>query len=91
MDDSALTVEQLDALSRAVPEEQELKDLALYLEVRFESGDGLQAAYSRAPVCTCRPAPLRCGLYMSHSQRRSCHLLMWPPATVGNSHKGTIW
>jgi hypothetical protein len=33
MDDSALTVEQLDALSRAVPEEQELKDLALYLEV----------------------------------------------------------
>jgi hypothetical protein len=34
MDDSALTVEQLDALSRAVPEEQELKDLALYLEVR---------------------------------------------------------
>ena len=34
MDDSALTVEHLDALSRAVPEEQELKDLALYLEVR---------------------------------------------------------
>lgn len=34
MDDSALSVEQLDALSRAVPEEQELKDLALYLEVK---------------------------------------------------------
>lgn len=33
MDDSALTVEQLDALSRAVPEDQELKDIHLYLQV----------------------------------------------------------
>ncbi len=32
MDDSALTVEQLDALSRAVPEDQELKDIHLYLQ-----------------------------------------------------------
>lgn len=40
MDDSALSVEQLDALSRAVPEEQELKDLALYLEVCCIFNDG---------------------------------------------------
>ena len=33
MDDSKLTIEQLDALSRAVPEDQERKDLAAYLEV----------------------------------------------------------
>lgn len=33
MDDSALSVEQLDALSRAVPDEQERKDIQLYLQV----------------------------------------------------------
>lgn len=35
MDDSALSVEQLDALSRAVPEDQELKDIHLYLQVKL--------------------------------------------------------
>ena len=33
MDDSKLTVEQLTALSRAVPEEQERRDLGLFLRV----------------------------------------------------------
>ena len=34
MDDSRLSVEQLTALSRAVPEEQERRDLGLFLRVR---------------------------------------------------------
>lgn len=33
MDDSALTVDQLDALSRAVPDDTERKDIRLYLKV----------------------------------------------------------
>ena len=33
MDDSALTVDQLDALSRAVPDDTERKDIKLYLKV----------------------------------------------------------
>ena len=33
MDDSRLSVEQLTALSRAVPEEQERRDLGLFLRV----------------------------------------------------------
>lgn len=33
MNDSALTVDQLDALSRAVPDDQERKDVRLYLQV----------------------------------------------------------
>lgn len=33
MDDSRLSVEQLDALLRAVPEESERRDLQLYLQV----------------------------------------------------------
>lgn len=33
MDDSQLSVEQLTSLSRAIPEDSERKDLALYLEV----------------------------------------------------------
>lgn len=33
MNDSALTVDQLDALSRAVPDDQERKDIRLYLQV----------------------------------------------------------
>ena len=33
MDDSKLSVEQLTALSRAVPEEQERRDLGLFLRV----------------------------------------------------------
>ena len=32
MNDSALTVDQLDALSRAVPDDQERKDIRLYLQ-----------------------------------------------------------
>ncbi len=34
MDDGALAVEQLDALSRAVPEEQELQELHAFLQAR---------------------------------------------------------
>ncbi len=34
MDDRALSVEQLDALSRAVPEDSERRDLLAYLAVR---------------------------------------------------------
>jgi hypothetical protein len=37
MDDAALTVEQLDALSRAVPEDAERRDLAAYLAARPHS------------------------------------------------------
>ena len=33
MNDSALTIDQLDALSRAVPDDQERKDIRLYLQV----------------------------------------------------------
>ena len=33
MDDSRLSVEQLTALSRAVPEEQERRDIGLFLKV----------------------------------------------------------
>ena len=33
MDDSALTVDQLDALSRAVPDDTERKDIKFYLKV----------------------------------------------------------
>lgn len=33
MDDSKLSIEQLSALSRAVPEDSERKDLALFLQV----------------------------------------------------------
>ena len=33
MDDSALTVDQLDALSRAVPDDTARKDIRLYLKV----------------------------------------------------------
>lgn len=32
MNDSALTIDQLDALSRAVPDDQERKDVRLYLQ-----------------------------------------------------------
>ena len=35
-DDSKLSVEQLTALSRAVPEDQERRDLALFLKVIHE-------------------------------------------------------
>ncbi len=35
MDDGVLSVEQLAALGHAVPEDQELKDLALYLQVAY--------------------------------------------------------
>jgi len=33
MNDSALTIDQLDALSRAVPDDTERKDIRLYLQV----------------------------------------------------------
>ena len=33
MNDSALTIDQLDALSRAVPDDQERKEIRLYLQV----------------------------------------------------------
>lgn len=36
-DDSKLSVEQLTALSRAVPEDQERRDLALFLKVIHEA------------------------------------------------------
>ena len=34
MDGAALSVEQLDALSRAVPDDSERRDIQLYLKVR---------------------------------------------------------
>ncbi len=37
MDDSRLSVEQLTALSRAVPEEQERRDIGLFLKVSHTS------------------------------------------------------
>ena len=37
MDDSRLSVEQLTALSRAVPEEQERRDIGLFLKVCYTS------------------------------------------------------
>ncbi len=37
MDASRLSVEQLTALSRAVPEDQERRDLALFLKVDADS------------------------------------------------------
>ena len=38
MNDSALTIDQLDALSRAVPDDQERKDIRLYLQVCWGGG-----------------------------------------------------
>ena len=37
MDASALSVEQLDALSRAVPDDSERRDIRLYLKARLTS------------------------------------------------------
>ena len=50
MDDGALSVEQLDALSRAVPEDAERRDLIAYLAVR-------RAASTPSHFCTCPVLP----------------------------------
>jgi hypothetical protein len=54
MDDAALTVEQLDALSRAVPEDAERRDLAAYLAARplslpYPSPGALRGPRARPP------------------------------------------
>ncbi len=46
MEDSRLSVEQLTALSRAVPEEQERRDIGLFLKVRGH--------LCLSPACTLR-------------------------------------
>ena len=43
MDDSKLSIEQLSALSRAVPEDSERKELALFLKVSASLSEGQHA------------------------------------------------
>ena len=50
MDDGALSVEQLDALSRAVPEDAERRDLLAYLAVG-------RACLKPSYFCTCTALP----------------------------------
>ena len=64
MDDSALTVDQLDALSRAVPDDTERKDIKLYLKVAILPHLGpLLLCLEVAPACLqlgpCRLLPNR--------------------------------
>ncbi len=55
MDDGALALEQLDALSRAVPEEQELQELHAFLQARRRprpcQPPGAAVAASLGTVC----------------------------------------
>ena len=53
MNDSALTIDQLDALSRAVPDDQERKDIRLYLQVTCSHAADITH-------CTC------CSMYTCH-------------------------
>lgn len=51
MDDSKLSIEQLSALSRAVPEDSERKDLALFLQVTaLQSPACMQTSFSQPSV-----------------------------------------
>ncbi len=64
MDDAALTVEQLDALSRAVPEDAERRDLAAYLAARpvslpYPSPGALRSPWARLG-CSCAQAHCNC-------------------------------
>jgi len=56
MDDSKLSVEQLTALSRAVPEDQERRDLGLFLRVclaRQNLSPGAISLYTLAEAVDC--------------------------------------
>ena len=55
MDASALSVEQLDALSRAVPDDSERRDIRLYLKVRLR----IVVAASHAIWCVSREPTAR--------------------------------
>lgn len=54
MDDSKLSIEQLSALSRAVPEDSERKDLALFLKVIDRWSTCMHLPWTRcAPIWLC--------------------------------------
>ena len=65
MNDSALTIDQLDALSRAVPDDQERKDVRLYLQVYIWPSNPLLGL-----PCCCRPATWRAAQSRTFSSTR---------------------
>jgi hypothetical protein len=51
MNDSALTIDQLDALSRAVPDDTERKDIRLYLQVTCSHAADHMHLSAVTPTC----------------------------------------